>query len=232
MNDSILIVEDEKNLGETLEEYLVGIGHDCHLADSCKEAKHLFDRYNPCVVLMDIELSDGSGLDLAREFKKMREDFVLLFLSVQNNPDIKVEGLEVGAEDYITKPFNLRELTLRLDRISKAHSYDSPRIVEHGSLRIWFDRFEIHGANGKVHSLSRKEQGILKLLYLNKSKVMDRDTIIENIWGEGQYPSNRTVDNYIVRLRRICESSGGIKIHSIRGIGYKLTIDQEAYGTF
>ncbi|MCY4524477.1 MAG: response regulator transcription factor [Halobacteriovoraceae bacterium] len=224
--DSILIVEDEKNLGDTLSEYLASIGHRCFLADSCKRAKDLFYKYKPHVVLVDIGLPDGNGLNLAREFRKKEKDFVLLFLSAQNDPDIKVEGLETGADDYITKPFNLRELTLRLDRIRKNQNKILPDTIAHGRLAIYFNRFEVRCARGIIHSLSRKERGILKLLYLNCGKPVDRNTMIENVWGDGHYPSNRTVDNYIVKLRKWSETDPdrSIRITSVRGIGYKLMV--------
>ena len=224
--NSILIVEDEKNLGDTLSEYLAGKGHRCFFAQSCKTAEFFFIKYNPQVVLIDIGLPDGDGISLAKKFRKRRKNFVMLFLSAQNDPDIKVAGLESGADDYITKPFNLRELNLRLDRILKNHNNILPEKIIHGQLGIWFDKFEVRCAHGILHPLSRKEQGILKLLYINREKPVERNIIIENIWGEGHYPSNRTVDNYIVKLRKWCETdpNESIKITSVRGVGYKLMV--------
>ena len=227
INNSILIVEDEKNLGDTLSEYLAGEGHRCFLADSCKLAEKFFTKYYPQVVLIDIGLPDGDGISLARRFREQRKNFVMLFLSAQNDPNIKVEGLEVGADDYITKPFNLKELILRLNRILKGNNSILPEQITHGNLCIWFNRFEVRCANGTIHPLSRKEQGILKLLYLNRDKPVDRNDIIDHVWGEGHYPTNRTVDNYIVKLRKWCEtdSNHSIKITSIRGVGYKLMVN-------
>lgn len=224
----ILLVEDEKNLGVTLSEYLQALGHDCVWANTAASARQNFSKHSPQVVLMDIGLPDGSGLDLAREFRAERKDFVLLFLSAQNDPEIRVEGLEIGAEDYITKPFALKELVLRLQRILKGQGRLelTPDEIQHGPLKIWFKRFEVQQADGVVLPLSQKECAILELLYDRQEEAVDRSEIIESVWGEDKFPSNRTVDNYIVKLRKWCETDPKqhIAIQSIRGIGYKLTL--------
>jgi DNA-binding response OmpR family regulator len=226
---TILIVEDEKNLGITLQEYLQDMGHESLLARTGAEAKYLFDQHSPNIVLMDIGLPDTNGLDLARYFREIRKDFVLLFLSALNDPDTKVEGLEIGAEDYITKPFALKELVLRLERISKFQTANQayPDEIEIGALKIWFKRYEVQDANGKIIPLSQKEYGILEMLYSQKNQAVPRDQIIEKIWGEDKFPTNRTVDNYIVKLRKWCESDNNkpLEIASVRGVGYKLILN-------
>jgi two-component system alkaline phosphatase synthesis response regulator PhoP len=225
---NILIVEDEENLGITLSEYLKGLGHGCFWAKDAKTARELFASQKPGVILMDIGLPDGNGLDLAREFRKIRKDFVLLFLSALNDPETKVEGLEIGADDYITKPFALKELILRLNRILSSQSEISklPEEINHGPLKIWFKRYEVQDAQGDILSLSQKECAILELLYTKKNEAVDREEIIEKIWGEDKFPSNRTVDNYIVKLRKWCETDPkkSLEIQSIRSIGYKLIV--------
>ncbi len=227
-SDTILIVEDEKNLGVTLFEYLENIGYKVKLAQSVAEADSLFQIFEPQVVLMDIGLPDGSGLDLARRMRLERSDFLLFFLSALNDPDTKVEGLEIGAEDYITKPFALKELTLRLERSFqlKKTMLEKPDELVHGKLKIWFSKFQVQDANGTIINLGQKECAILELLYHSKGKAFSRDEIIDQVWGEDKYPSHRTVDNYIVRLRKWTETDGELplEIQSIRGIGYQLNI--------
>lgn len=227
----ILIVEDEKNLGITLQEYLSSLGHQCHLATSASEARDLFSTKSPKIILMDIGLPDGNGLDLAREFRKDRKDFVLLFLSAQNDPETRVEGLEIGAEDYITKPFALKELVLRLNRILEHQNITSQVAdeIQVGDLKIWFKKFELLSGDNKLIPISQKECSILELLVRNESQATTREEIIEKVWGEDKFPSNRTVDNYIVSLRKWCETSkvNAIEIKSIRGIGYKLNFNQD-----
>lgn len=225
---NILIVEDEINLGETLRDYLNDQGHSSFWANNAQSAREQFSKESPSIILMDIGLPDGNGLDLAREFRNKRKDFHLLFLSALNDPETKVEGLEIGAEDYITKPFALKELMFRLKRILKYQDdlQDFPDSIEHGPLKIWFRRFEVQDANSNIIALSQKECAILELLYRKKNEAVTREEIIDQIWGEDKYPSNRTVDNYIVKLRRWCDSDPkhSIEIQSIRGIGYKLSL--------
>ncbi|RLA64476.1 MAG: hypothetical protein DRQ88_03485 [Epsilonproteobacteria bacterium] len=225
----VLIVEDEKNLGDTLFEYLKSIGHDCYKAENCQQAREIFFSKNPSIVLMDIGLPDGDGISLAQEFRNKRKDFVLLFLSAQNDPEMRVKGLEIGAEDYITKPFALKEITLRLERILKTQNHFAvlPEVMTHGKLKIWFKRYEVEDANGNILSLTRKECEILELLYQNKNQAVNRNIILQNIWGEERFPSNRTVDNYIVKLRKWCDTDDThiLQIKSIRGIGYRLVLN-------
>ena len=226
---NILIVEDEANLGSTLEEYLTGLGHNCCWAKSGAEAMELFAKQKPSLILMDIGLPDTTGLILAKSFRAIRKDFVLLFLSALNDPEIKVEALELGAEDYITKPFALIELIMRLERIWKTQkSFEKlPEEITHGALKIWFRRYEVEDAHKTILPLSQKECAILEYLYKKKNQAVPREEIIEQIWGEDKFPSNRTVDNYIVKLRKWCESDSekSIEIQSIRSIGYKLIIN-------
>lgn len=224
----ILIVEDEDNLGLTLKEYLHSKGYQTLLSESVAKAKSYFYEECPDIILMDIGLPDGSGLDLAREFRKSKKSFLLIFLSALNDPDTKVEGLEIGAEDYITKPFALKELNFRLEKSLqlKNELLNDPPEIAHGPLKIRFSQFQVIDAKGQVIELGQKECAILKILYSSLETPVSRDEIIQKVWGENKYPSNRTVDNYIVKLRRWCETDDNknIEIQSIRGVGYKLCL--------
>lgn len=227
---NILIVEDEPNLGSTLNEYLNDKGHHCQLATNCSQAREIFQAsgFKCNVVLMDIGLPDGDGLALARELREIQKDFILLFLSAQNDPETKLEGLNMGAEDYITKPFDLRELAFRLKRSVQIHEmldeYDGE--ITLGSLKVHFKNYQIKSQDNEIYPLGQKECAILELLYSQKNEVVSRDEIIEKIWGEDQFPTNRTVDNYIVKLRKLLEAdtTKNTSIRSVRGIGYQLNI--------
>src|SRR5690606_21694082 len=113
-NLSLLLVEDEENLGQTLRDYLRAKKFSVELATNCAEARVKFKEFHPAIAILDIGLPDGDGITLAKEFRTQRKDCVLLFCTALNDPTLRVEGLELGAEDYITKPFELKELTLRL----------------------------------------------------------------------------------------------------------------------
>lgn len=228
---SILVVEDEHNLGATLVEYLNGLGGKAYWADSAKQAQELFDSKNPQIVLMDIGLPDGDGLELGRKFREKRQDFVLLFLSALNDPDTKVEALNVGGHDYITKPFALKELTIRLENIFRYFKelFELPEELEIGGLKVWFSRYQVRTQAGEIIDLSQKEGAILKVLFQKKNQVVSREEIIEKVWGENAYPTSRTVDNYIVRLRKWADTSAqsAVEIQSVRGVGYALRTKEE-----
>lgn len=225
---SILLVEDEPNLGKTLRDYLKNKKFNVSLGTSVEEGKALAREILPTVAILDIGLPDGSGIDLARYLRREFKECAILFCSALNDPLLRVEGLELGAEDYITKPFDLRELTLRLERILKNRhqSRMNPDEISFGKLKFWPKRYEITDSDGKVVSLGQKECAILEMLLEKKNEVVSRDEMIEAIWGADSFPTNRTVDNYIVKLRKWTDSdeSGVIKIQSIRSIGYKLEL--------
>jgi len=224
---SVLLVEDEPNLGQTLRDYLRAKKFSVELAQNCADARIKFKDLAPAIVILDIGLPDGDGISLARDFRGRRKDCVLLFCTALNDPGLRVEGLELGAEDYITKPFELKELTLRLDRILKSRSITmhNPDEFKFGKLIFWPKRFEIQDGSGMILPLGQKECAILELLLEKKDEVVARDEMIESIWGENAFPTNRTIDNYIVKLRKWADSGDGtVIITSVRGIGYKLEV--------
>lgn len=222
---SILVVEDEKNLGLTLVEYLEARGHTCKLASSCEVARIEFNQLNPKIVLMDIGLPDGDGIELAKEFRSHRQNFILFFLSAQTDPELRLTGLELGGDDYITKPFILKELTLRLEKAIQLLDDVPANDIRLGQLCISFDRYELIDGQGKTIPLSQKECAILKLLYQNKEKPVSREEILDKIWGDSKFPSFRTIDNYIVKFRKWAQSDPDEKVNiiSVRSVGYKLS---------
>lgn len=226
----ILIVEDEVNLGETLKDFLESKDYECIHSKNAQEANSDFKAFMPHVALMDINLPDGNGIELAKSFREQDKELIILFLSAMNDPDTKLTGLSMGAQDYITKPFDVRELILRLERIleNKNNLINYQDEINLADLKIWFKRFEVQNGEGKILSLSQKECQILEMLYQSKNAVVSRDQIIEKVWGINSFPSNRTVDNYIVSLRKWLDTSkeSSTQIASVRGIGYKLIIKE------
>jgi DNA-binding response OmpR family regulator len=225
-----MIVEDELNLACTIEEYLTSKGFECLVIHKIKDAVDiLIKNNNISLALLDINLPDGSGLDLARTIKKTNPDILFLFMSAMNDPETKLAGLEIGAEDYITKPFALKELSLRIDKILNLNSLirATPDEINLGNVKIRFKSFELIDANNQKITMNQKECAILEMLWRNKNLVVSREDIIDEIWGKDAFPSNRTVDNYIVGLRKWAETdlSNKISIVSVRGIGYKLEIN-------
>jgi two-component system alkaline phosphatase synthesis response regulator PhoP len=219
---SILIVEDEENLGLTLRNYLRGKNFTVEWAKNAKESRDYFlSSLFPNIILMDKNLPDGDGFDLAIEFRKQRKDFVLLFVSALNDPQVRLSGLEIGADDYITKPFELKELTLRLEKILSQQNQIQKDEIFIEDLVFWPKRFEAKDAQGEILTFSLKETRLIDLLLSKQGIVLSRDEIIDYVWNEDSFPSNRTIDNMIVKIRKWAESCNKIQIISVRGVGYK-----------
>ena len=226
MSQRILIVEDEKNLGETLSEYLKDQGHDTSLCQTVGSAIDKMNSKTFDIVLLDIGLPDGSGLELGRLITKQFPRTKILFLSALNSPDIKLEGLELGAIDYITKPFRLKELLIRLNKYEIEPSYPTFTEINEfsvGRVKIDFKKFILINGIGEQFDLGNKENSILKALCERANEVLPREELIAKIWGEDSFPSNRTIDNYIVKIRKWLEPDlQDVEIQNVRGVGYKL----------
>lgn len=228
-NPKILILEDEKNLGQTLCEYLSKNWPQTYWANSLNKAESMFEQINPDVALIDLNLPDGYGLDVGEEWRRKKSDLIIFFLSAISDPEIRLKGLEIGGDDYITKPFKMAELTLRLKKTfaHKKFSQELPDELHLGDLKIFFNRYEVESATGEKISLNQKECALLQLLFQKRNHVISRNEIMDLIWGENEYPTPRIVDNYIVKLRKWIDTSNhsNIKIDSIRGVGYKLNAE-------
>ena len=232
MNNAIhlLVVEDERNVGETLSERLQAAGYRVTLAESATRARQAWRSEAPKLALLDVGLPDGNGFALARELRAAAPQTAIIFLTAHGNPEERVRGLEIGADDYLTKPFHFRELLLRIQNCLKRAQdlADLPGEVR-GMLRIGraqvdFERYSAEVA-GEHHALTHKECAVLRLLASRVGKAVSRDEILDRAWSADEFPTSRTVDNFIVRLRRLVEVDAAEPrvIRSIRGVGYLLT---------
>jgi two-component system alkaline phosphatase synthesis response regulator PhoP len=225
-----LVVEDERNVGETLAERLGDAGFRVTLAASAARARQAWLGQPPQLCLLDVGLPDGNGFDLARELRAAVPQAAIIFLTAHGNPEERVRGLELGADDYVTKPFHFRELLLRIQNCLK-RAQDLTEIpgemrgvVRIGRARVDFERFSAEVA-GAQHALTHKECAVLRLLAGRVGKAVSRDEILDKAWSAEEFPTSRTVDNFIVRLRRLVEPDVNEPrvIRSIRGVGYLLT---------
>ena len=166
------------------------------------------------------------SFDLCQKFKKINPDVPVIFLTAKNLTSEKISGLKLGADDYITKPFELEELLLRIQNVIKRHSKNELAIFQFGKCSINFETFEIKDIKGEISTLSKREIALLKLLTENENKVISRDQIMENLWNENENPSSRTIDNYILGFRKYFEINAKepLHFHSVRGVGYKFTV--------
>ena len=226
----LLVVEDERNVGETLTERLATAGYRVVLATSAARARLAWRAAAPQLTLLDVGLPDGNGFDLAAELRAAIPQSAIIFLTAHGNPEERVRGLELGADDYLTKPFHFRELLLRIQNcLKRAQDLselpgDMRGVVQIGRARVDFERFSVE-IEGAAHALTHKECAVLRLLASRAGKAVSRDEILDKAWSADEFPTSRTVDNFIVRLRKLVEPDADEPrvIRSIRGVGYLLT---------
>ena len=226
----LLVVEDDRNVGSTLTERLAAAGYRVRLAESAARARQAWRTQPPQLVLMDVGLPDGNGFELAAELRASVPQSAIIFLTAHGNPEDRVRGLELGADDYLTKPFHFRELLLRIQNCLK-RALDLAEVpgemrgvVRIGRARVDFERFSAD-VDGVSQALTHKECAVLRLLASRVGKAVSRDEILDKAWSADEFPTSRTVDNFIVRLRKLVEPDADEPrvIRSIRGVGYLLT---------
>lgn len=224
----ILVVEDETNVGTTLVERLEREGYSVGWAKTAKEALAFLDKKPIHLALLDVGLPDSSGFDVATEIRKRSPATAIVFLTAFSNPEDRIKGLELGAEDYVVKPFHFKELLLRIQnglRRANALKDTGQEPVRIGRGEVDFARFEVR-VEGVSYSLTHKESRVLKLLLEAKERVVSRDEILNSAWSEDEFPTSRTVDNFILRLRKLLEPNVDepTMIRSVRGVGYQLVL--------
>ena len=218
MSPTLLLVEDDPSLAKSLVERLQQEKFQVFWASSLATAREFLQKQKPDLVILDIGLPDGSGLDLAREIKKLG-DLPLLFLTAWNTAENRLEGYEIGAEEFIPKPFHFRELLLRIQHVLKNHS--TPMILQLPAGTLDLQKMCFIGKKGEMTFLANRDFQILKFLIDSAPKAVTRDEILDDVWGQEAFPSHRTVDNCIVRLRQALRDESGELIRSVRGLGYQ-----------
>lgn len=213
----LLLVEDEENIGATLSDLLGDAGYEVTWVKSRAEALEAIRLLPFDVALLDVNLPDGTGFQVAESLQSTHT--AMLFLTAMSDPDHRVQGLQLGAEDYIIKPFHLQELLLRIRNALKRQRPTRGE-VQLGAAVVDFAAFTLT-RGGQTEQLSAKEAKLLQLLYERQGKVVSRDEILNHVWPSEAFPTARTVDNFILKLRRLL---GEERIRTIRGVGYQLTL--------
>lgn len=228
MKKRILVVEDEKHLAETIklnleiEEY-----HPVVVYDGA-EAINTFKEQRFDLVILDIMIPNIDGIAVCENIRLHDAEIPVLFLSAKSSAEDRILGLKKGGDDYLTKPFNLEELMLRVKKlITRKDDSNSKELIkeyEFGDNTVNFDSYEAVGKKGKF-SLTKKEALLLKLLIENKDEVVSREKILQTVWGYSVYPSTRTIDNFILAFRKYFEDDPKNPkfFVSLRGVGYKFT---------
>lgn len=227
----ILIVEDEASLRETLALNLELEGYEVVAAEAGATALDLFQGQHFHLVLLDVMLPGMSGMEICAAIRLMDRDIPVLMLTARDAPEDRVEGLRTGADDYLTKPFHLEELLLRIANLLRRQGRETggPDLAEtvvFGSNRLDFQSLQAFTPQGEVH-LTRKEWALLRLLIDRRGEVVSRQQILQIVWGYDVYPSTRTIDNFILTFRKYFEADPRHPRHfqSVRGVGYRFTAD-------
>lgn len=219
----ILLLEDDESLGVTLRERLEKEQYTVEWVRSLADARALVAKQDFEVAILDIGLPDGTGFEFAQEVRA-RKGIPFLFLTAMASAEYRLQGYELGAEEFIPKPFHLKELLLRVRHVLENHA--QRKEVQIGTRRIDFGRMAIADSMGGIEYLGAKDCEVLRMLVDNSPNVVSRDQILEKIWGGDAFPTNRTVDNVILRLRQVLKDDKSEFIRTVRGIGYQLILEK------
>jgi two-component system phosphate regulon response regulator PhoB len=226
MSQKILIIEDEPDIRKTLEYNISREGYKVESASSLSEGKEQINSSDFSLILLDLMLPDGSGLDLCREIKsdKDKSSTPIIILTAKDDEVDKVVGFELGADDYVTKPFSVRELILRIKAILKRGESKNETVEvqrQFGELTMDIDSHEVF-VNSEQIILTALEFRLLRQLVDRRGRVQSREQLLSDVWGYSAEVTTRTVDTHIKRLREKLGTMGKY-VQTIRGVGYKFS---------
>jgi len=221
----ILIVEDEKVLNESMVTYLSGSGYTCESVSTYQDALEKIDHHTYDCIVLDIMLPGGSGLQLLKYLKEDRKDEGVIIISAKGALDDKMAGFELGADDYLTKPFHLSELSMRIAAIIRRKNFQGQSLINAGDISIDVTAKTVR-VNDKELDLTQKEYQLLLYLVTNKNKILSKNAIAEHLWGDDQdFAENYDfIYTHIKNIRKKIVAAGGIdSLRSVYGMGYKLS---------
>ena len=217
----ILIAEDDIDFGNILSQYVSINGFEVTLTRNGKEAWGSYIREKPDICVLDVMMPEMDGFSLAEKIRQNDPDIPFIFLTAKTLKQDILKGLKIGADDYVTKPFDPEVLILRLNNILK-RIYDSTNDeYSLSSTTLNFSRLELY-CKGEKEKLTLKEAQLLRYLMANKNKILRRDAILNEVWGEDDYFLGRSMDVFISRLRKYLTPDQGIELRTIRGTGFVL----------
>jgi two-component system alkaline phosphatase synthesis response regulator PhoP len=223
---TICLVEDEQSLIEMIQFNLELDGYDVFaIRDGGLAKEHFESKIDYDLFILDVMLPRISGLDLCKIIRE-KSQAPILFLSAKGTTQDRIEGLKIGANDYLPKPFDLEELILKVKILTKKEGEQKDFLLQVGELEVDFNTFEVRSLENEiVHLFSKREIELLQLFQEKEGKVVSRDEILDRVWGKDSYPTARTIDNYILVFRKVFEKNARKPqfFHSIRSVGYKFT---------
>jgi DNA-binding response OmpR family regulator len=228
MKQHFLLAEDDENLGALLSTYLNSKGFQTKWVKNGEEAISYYHSFNNAIdfIILDVMMPDKDGFSVAKEIRLTDKKTPILFLTAKSMKDDKLKGFEVGADDYLTKPFAMEELIARIQAIMRRtgdNSLVKDEKLSIGSLYFDPNKSILYTKDGEK-KLTTKENALLTLLVRNINEVLDRHATLRAIWGDDNYFNGRSMDVYIAKLRKLLSEDPNIEIMNIHGIGFKLII--------
>lgn len=225
----ILVVEDDENLGKMLSDYLKVKGFNVRLKRDGEEGFKAFIEEEPNLCLLDVMMPKKDGFTLAKEIRGLKSNVPIIFLSAKSMEDDIKEGFMSGADDYITKPFSMDVLLMRIEAIMRRVESVKDELLMKKEFQIkdfnFFPEKRIIEKNGEEKKLTSKENELLRLLCMYMGDLVDRDDALNMVWGDNNYFNSRSMDVYITKLRKIFKEDPGIQIINSHGKGFKLLVD-------
>ncbi len=223
----ILLVEDEEQIRKMIKMNLEMEGFEVITTDNGRIALELTNQQHFDLLILDVMLPEVSGFQICEQVRLRNAKVAIIIISAKDTSLDRITGLKLGADDYLTKPFNLEELLLRVHNLLKRSTEEGAKDMEQyewGGNKINFVTYQSHGVSGDFQ-LTKKEILLLKLLIERQNEVVSRQQILQTVWGYDVYPSTRTIDNFILSFRKYFEKDprDPIYFHSVRGVGYKFT---------
>jgi len=228
---NVLLVEDDPNLGNLLKEYLEAKGYTTALAINGKEGFDMFSKNKFNICLLDVMMPIKDGYSLAKEIRAVNQNIPVVFLTAKSMKEDAIEGFKIGADDYITKPFSMEELLLRIQAIlrrteSKTNQNSDQAEFEVGKYKFDYTHQSLLLKGGTEHKLTTKESDLLRLLCLHMNDILDRNFALKAIWQDDNYFNGRSMDVYIAKLRKYLKDDPSVEIINVHGKGFKLLVSK------
>lgn len=225
---NILLVEDDPNLGALLKEYLIAKGYDCTLANDGQKGYDTFVKNTFDFLILDVMMPVKDGFTLADEIRGIDKHVPMLFLTAKSLKEDTLKGFSVGADDYMTKPFSMEELLVRIQAIlRRVGTAEDDSVGEFQIGKYYFySEEQLLKMGSEEHKLTTKENELLKLLCKNVNGVLERNNALKAVWGDDNYFNGRSMDVYIAKLRKYLSEDENVEIVNVHGKGFKLFVRQ------
>jgi DNA-binding response OmpR family regulator len=225
----ILLVEDDIDLQKVLAQYLELSGFTVHTANHGKHGLEVFHKHHTDLCILDVMMPVMDGFTLAREIRAIDPQMPIVFLTAKNQKEDRLRGLKIGADDYITKPFEAEELVLRLHNILKRSGKEEAESLRLGRLQINFNELLIEEGRNR-YNLTPRESELLRYLIRHPNTILTREQILEELWGQNDYFLGRSMDVFISRLRKYLQSEPTVSLETKRGVGFIFKVSAHTPG--